>query len=126
MKKTTPMKKYFTSMARKNSGFTLIEVMMALLIMGVAAACSYDILRTGLIRAKHLQAETREKREAAIALALLSRDIRSAFLNSDQAGIRFVGHHDDLGDRLDFYRTGGAINAEPQIEPVSYFLSENR
>lgn len=119
------MKKHSKRYARPN-GFSLLEVLIALAIFALAAACSYEALRGSLLRFKSIQVQTVERRETAIALALLAKDIRTGYLDSDNPQSRFVGHVDDLGGHLDFYRTTSLKQSEFKNEPVAYFLTENR
>lgn len=110
---------------RRTEGFTLLEVLIALAILGLAASCAYRVLQTSLLRFRQLSRENRGQREAAVALALLSRDIRSALVLSERPDTIFAGHPEALGDRLDFSRAVGGSSPDLGVSTVAYFIDED-
>lgn len=105
-----------------NKGFTLIEVLMALGIMTLAAICAYDFLRSGLLGFRTLEKESIVQRESSIAFALLSRDLRSSYLSNDDPQTRFVGHPMADGDQISFVRMAGSPDRDPKKESIRYEL----
>lgn len=110
---------------RRTDGFTLLEVLIALAVLGLAVVCAGRVLQTSLLRFRRLSRDNRGQRETAVALALLSRDIRSALVLSERADTLFAGHHEAFADRLDFSRAGRLPAPNLPISMVSYFVDED-
>ncbi len=86
---------------KQSKGFSLIELMIALVVLGFAVAAGFSALRSGLDRLTRLRDAADRDGDAAIALALLAKDARAAMLD-DARPTLFVGYHDDATgkDRL--------------------------
>lgn len=116
MKLKRPLKSFRSHV----DGFTFVEVMIAVSIVTLAAVCSSDVLRTGIDRYRKFEARTLARREAAVALQVLARDVRSAFFSGDDPEFWFVGAQNGEYDRLEFFRCGGSIETDPLVESVVF------
>src|SRR5438552_1577887 len=88
-----------------SKGFSLIEMIIGLMILGLIAIASHDILKTSATRLKKLHELNDNETEGRTALALMKKDLRCAYLSSDLPNTIFVGRKDGT-TRLDFIRTG--------------------
>ncbi len=98
---------------------------MALSVLGLLTIATYDILRSGLWRLQRWSSDVLTQDETAVAIALLSRDIRSAYLSNDKSETYFVGTPSSgpKNNRVDFTRR--AADSETNQNPlweVGYFL----
>lgn len=107
-------------------GFSLIEVLLALVVLLMGAAAGRQALRAGMDRFKQFENRAVSQDEAAIALAVMARDIRCAFLDGADNLTAFAGRRDaQTGfDRLDFVRTASGGADETKNE-AGYFLQRN-
>jgi len=98
--------------ARTNRAFTLLELLVAMVLMVVTASCLYTALYTGFRAHRSALSAVEPTARAINAIELLKQDIRGilppddavlagAFLGVDSAGIKGV----DV-DSLEFYTTG--------------------
>lgn len=79
------------SVTSSNRGFTLLEVLIAVVLMGILAAALYGSY-FAVVRARDRSAEgMEERRELGMTLDLLRREIASSIYNSgDKKRLRFV------------------------------------
>lgn len=82
--------------ARRQAGFTLLEMLIALVIMGVLAVSVYSTLRISFRARKSALAAVGPARSAATALSLLRRDLESALQPKGLLAGEFVGE-DEVG-----------------------------
>ena len=110
---------------RRTEGFTLLEVLIAFAVLALTASCAYSVLQTSVGRFRRLSRENRGQREASVAVALLSKDLRSALVLSERPDTLFAGHHEALGDRLDFSRAGGLPAPDLAVSFLAYAVDED-
>ena len=119
---------------RSSAGFTLLELLVAMGLMMVAASCLYTALYTGF-RAHHSAISAVEPTSLAInVIELLKQDIlgvlppgsglAGAFIGTDSAGLRGVDN-----DELAFYTTHVFANEEQiagGLGKIELLLEEDR
>jgi prepilin-type N-terminal cleavage/methylation domain-containing protein len=105
-------------------GFTLLELLISLTVFGVVAGIVYAVLSFCSRAVEKGEARSTENQRARAALALLSRQLRSAYPLSIQAeGATFVYFFGDP-DGLSFISAAGRPEAGG-LEKVTYFLRED-
>jgi prepilin-type N-terminal cleavage/methylation domain-containing protein len=92
------------------SGFTLLEMLLALAIMAVLSTALYASLHTGFDARSRAEASVAPTRAVAVALEMIGRDIASAlpptgilagaFTGSDATGATASGLNGTGGDRV--------------------------
>ncbi len=81
---------------RRNSGFTLLEVLVAMLLLVIVAGALYSSYFT-VLRARERSAEgSEQRRELRGTLDLLRREIDGAFYRTDDKRLRFVVEDRDV------------------------------
>lgn len=93
------MKRHFGLQAERR-GFTLLEVMVSLLLVGMVAAGIGLALRTGLEASDRIRERTEIHAEARGALDLLGSDLSAAFLSGvNPEETLFVAQQPEVSDR---------------------------
>lgn len=77
----------------KKNGFTLIELMLATLILAIIIPAVYAAFRTGLSAWQRAEKEGEFYDEARLAFGGISRELRSAFITEEMG---FAGGQDSL------------------------------
>lgn len=104
----------------KNAGFTLVEVMTALAILGFAVAGAASAFGSFTRRFDERARETRGHASASLALSHLERDLRSAVVDADNTETGLIGRPDG---HLQLTRTS---SGDPDsIVTVHYSLRKN-
>lgn len=110
---------------RDSRGFTFLELIISLTIFSLVALIVYATLNLGARAADHGEARTVENQRARAALALIARQLKSAYPLSLQAeGETFLYFYGEP-DEISFISAGG----RPEIgglEKITYFLREER
>lgn len=77
-------------MSRRQSGMTLIELLIAVGILAVLALLSSTLLGTSLENQKHLRASSRSLEELALSVTLIQRDLEQMLnrIGRDEYGTR--------------------------------------
>jgi hypothetical protein len=102
---------------------------MALAILGLLAIGTFDVIRNGLWRVKRWSDDAATQGDQRVALALLARDIRCAYLSSDEEHTYFAGTPPtgSYNNRIDFSRrAAGDDAADDPVWEVGYFLQPGR
>ncbi len=109
-------------MKRSCRGTTLVELLIALGILALAIAAGHAALRAGSLRYRQIRRETEVSARRDRALAHLARDLRCAYLTSEETETFFVGRRDfpPESSRLHFYRAAPSEGRD--IEEVEYRL----
>ena len=99
-----------TTTRRKASAFTLLEVLVATLLIAILAGSLYASLSIAFQARRHALADVVPSRKAALTLELLSEDLRSAMVPNGRLAGAFFGTDDQDGhgrdsDSLEFYCT---------------------
>lgn len=89
------------------NGFTLVEVLLALTVLGFVAAAAHSAVGAFLRRFDSLTTDVGHRNAADLALILMERDVRSAFVSSEREWTGFAGRPGAAGDRIDFSRSDG-------------------
>ncbi|NOY25916.1 MAG: prepilin-type N-terminal cleavage/methylation domain-containing protein [Oligoflexia bacterium] len=97
--------------AHGTGGFTLLEVIVALGILGVIAALAFSALRGSLNARDFMEGEEEFSRSAGTALDRVSRDLELAYLTSNTSAIAtyqtvFIGKDGNQLDELWFATLG--------------------
>ncbi len=114
---------------RRTAGFTLLELLVAVAIFGLASALAYGGLR-GVVRAREqLQQQSTQLQRLQFAVGLIERDLRAAVERPVRDGYSALQPALQLrGDRIELSRIGRA-NAlampRAEIERVVYQLDGN-
>lgn len=114
----------------KNSGFTLIELMISAAVASIILVASYACLNAGVASQKIIEPRTEILQSARVAMSVMAADLRSACkLDPD---FDFVGETRTIGemeaDNLDFathHYMPRRLN-EGDYCQVSYFISKSR
>ncbi len=105
------------------SGFTLLELIISLTIVGLVAVLIYATLNIGAGAADRGEVRSRENQRARAALALIGRHLKSAYpltLQGEQGSfVYFFGEP----NALSFISSAGRPEAGG-LEKVTYFLRE--
>lgn len=112
------------SLLNNSPGFTLLELIISLTIVSVVAVMIYTTLNIGARAAAHGEARSIENQRARAALALIARQLKSAYPLSLQgeegAFVYFFGEPKELSF------VSGAGRAEAGgLEKITYFLREH-
>lgn len=107
----------------KQSGFTLMELLVAMSLMIVASACLYSSLYTGFKAREVAERKLKPLQAAQIALDLIEQDLRGAVVGPEEdpnilAG-PFIGENDRTGTNIDsdiltFYTNNHEINNDEE------------
>jgi hypothetical protein len=109
----------------QSSGFTLVEALLAFVVLGLAASAGYEVLRGIIGRYQTFRDDSVVSGSLSIATALLARDLRGAYVSVDQRQTLFFGRpsSETPGSLLDFCH----FQSTQHVSEVGYFLkrSEN-
>jgi len=107
----------------KNKGFTLIELIIAMLIFSIVAVAIYSTFSTGLIAWRKGEESSRSYQNARLILNKMALELRNAFFYSN---IKFVGKANELyfATFLPFSSVPG-IDHQLQLYRVAYHLDNN-
>ena len=82
--------RWHLSAISRNSGFTLLEVLLAVVLLGILTTALYGSY-FGVIRARdRSMAGMESRRELAVTLDLIRREVSSALFNRGDKSLRFV------------------------------------
>lgn len=84
-------------MAKRNS-FTLLEILVAMAILGVVIAVLYTSFRGGTSSWKAGDARSQRCQNARAALEIMSREIKQAFTRTGSTTLRFQGNNSTWTD----------------------------
>ncbi len=115
------MKRHLKSCVDLRSGFSLVELLLTLALLGLAAAAGYSALRTAAVRLDGIIDRAVHESDEAVAAAIIARDIRSACLSGDDGRTYFSGHARGAEPQLDFTRAA----VDPNIMEVEYAAKKN-
>jgi general secretion pathway protein J len=116
----------------RNSGFTLLEVLIAVVLLGILTAALYGSY-FGVIQAREsASAGMESRRELGATLDLIRREVSSALFNSSDKRLRFVvedrdnfGAHSSTLTLTSLAPTSGLTNrSESGIIDVTYQMAE--
>ena len=101
------MSRLLPQRARSRSGFTLLEVLIALGILVVMTAMAWQVVASAIQMRNYLEHENELERSAKVALNRVSRELSLAFLTSNTAAVNtyrtvFIGQDNDDTDVLWF------------------------
>lgn len=113
---------------KNNHGFTLVEMLIASVILSLVVSTVYFTYRTAVNNSRNLQNKLELYQNAQAALDTISSDLRGAFkeLKGDKAGIAFVTSQADprLGERniglsaVKYYLQEGLVREEKLPEDL--------
>ena len=88
---------------RARSGFTLIEVLVALGVMVIIAVLTWETVAGALMMRDYLEEEDELERSAKVALQRISRELSLAYLTENTAAVNtyrtvFIGQDNDDTD----------------------------
>ena len=111
-----------------NSGFTLVELLLAVMLLGIMMSIVYGVLITTLKGQKQIEVITQSSEIGPSLLAQIRQDLEGAFL-PDEQGTYFMGFNraGSTGDRdrIDFITTRLAYGAElAEEEPAFHSVNE--
>lgn len=91
----------------RQAGFTLIEVMVALAVMGLIASLAWGTMASSIEMRNYLELDQIVEREARATLARLERELNLAFLTENSSAVNtyktvFIGKDEDDTDTLWF------------------------
>ena len=86
-----PLKSSNVRIRKSGSGFTLIEVLVALSIMAIILTTLFQAFRSTMTAIEIVDRETEVYRMARISLELMADDIRSSYFREDDPGTGFFG-----------------------------------
>ncbi|MDD2900630.1 MAG: type II secretion system protein GspJ [Desulfuromonadaceae bacterium] len=104
----------------RNSGFTLLEVLIAVVLLGILSTALYGSY-FGVLRARERAASGMEsRRELGATLDLIRREVASAQFNRTDKRLRFV-----VEDRDNFGAPWSALELTTLAPPAGQVLSES-
>lgn len=104
----------------RNRGFTLLELLIALVLLGILTTALYGSY-FGVIRAReHASAGMESRRELGATLDLIRREITSALFNRTDKRLRFV-----VEDRDNFGASASALELTTLAPPAGQGRSES-
>jgi prepilin-type N-terminal cleavage/methylation domain-containing protein len=110
--------------SNKASGFTLLELMISLTIVGMVSVMIYAALNIGARAAAHGEARSVENQRARAALALITRQLKSAYplsLQGEEGSfVYFFGEATELS-----FVSGAGRPEVGGLEKITYFLREH-
>lgn len=117
--------------SRNNSGFTLLEILIAVVLLGILTAALYGSY-FGVIRARERASSGMEaRRELGATLDLIRREVSSALFNRSDKRLRFVVEdRDNFGasastlELTTLAPPGGQSRSESGIVNVTYRIAE--
>ncbi len=108
---------------REGRGFTLLELLISLTIFSLVALIVYVALNLGVRATDRGETRSIENQRARAALALIARQLKSAYPLTLQAEGETVVYFRGEADALSFICAAGRPEAGG-LEKVSYFLRE--
>lgn len=108
------------SVTSRNSGFTLLEVLIAVVLLGILSAALYGSY-FGVLKARDRAAAGMEsRRELGATLDLIRREVSSAVYHNTDKRLRFV-----VEDRDNFGVPSSALELTPLTPPSGQTRSES-
>lgn len=108
------------SSTSRNSGFTLLEILIAVVLLGILTAALYGSY-FGVIRARDRASSGMEsRRELGATLDLIRREISSALYNRSDKRLRFV-----VEDRDNFGASSSTLELSTLAPPAAQNRSES-
>ena len=112
--------RWYLSAISRNNGFTLLEVLIAVVLLGILSAALYGSY-FGVLRARDRAASGMEsRRELAATLDLIRREISSALVNPTDKRLRFI-----LEDRDNFGTPASILELTTLAPPSAQTRSES-
>ncbi len=123
--------KWHLSDISRNSGFTLLEVLIAVVLLGILSAALYGSY-FGVINARdRASAGMESRRELGATLDLIRREVSSAQFNRSDKRLRFVvedrdnfGSHSSTLELTTLAPPAGQSRSESGIVVVTYMIAE--
>lgn len=113
-----------TSIPHYERGFTLLELIISLTIVGAVSVMIYAALNIGARAATHGEARSVENQRARAALALITRHLKSAYplsLQGEEGSfVYFFGEATELS-----FISGAGRPEVGGLEKITYFLREH-
>lgn len=108
------------SVISRHSGFTLLEVLIAVVLLGILAAALYGSY-FGVVRARERASEGMEsQRERGATLDLIRREVSSALFNRNDKNLHFV-----VEDRDNFGTAASTLELTTLAPPAVQLLKES-
>lgn len=100
-------------------GYTLIEMLVAIIMFALISVATAFLLTAALRGQADLRRTAADAQEARALLAVITRDIRSAFVVTDSASTYFVATGADSGPILQFTSLASRLLPDPTGSGVS-------
>jgi len=111
-------------------GVTLMELLVASVILSVSMLGAYQASRSALFASRHVERQDRADREARSLFETIGRDLRCAVVAEGRPEMSLTGQSAEAGgERLSFATLSGDVSsawrpgARPALRRVSYALS---
>lgn len=118
---------------RRQQGFTLIEVLIAVAVLGIMMMLAWTTIRGAVEAQRNLQVSQERDSEIRVGLARMVRDLSSAYIsaNEEQSVLErrtmFIGKSEGTVDELRFSSMAHSVlwaNANESEQTVITYLSE--
>lgn len=119
---------------RRQNGFTLLEVLVALGVMVLIGAMAWEAMASGLMMRDYMESEDEITRSARIALDRIERELSLAFLTQSTTAVNtyqtvFVGEDDADTDQIWFatksHRRRYANSRECDQAEITYWTEDD-
>ncbi len=109
---------------KKNSAFTLIEILIVVSIFSLLIISVYSVFRTGLASNEKIEKAGRFFQGVRLSMNLMETDLKNAF-NYSKADSNFIGSNNSVqfSAVCDEYEKSGAIYSD--IKHIGYELSDD-
>lgn len=107
-------------------GYTLIEMLVALIIFALISVATGFMMSSALRGQAQLAARTSEAQEVRALMALLTRDLRSAYVVTGSPSTYFVASGADSGPMLQFTTLAPRLMQDPYALLQTYDEQEQR
>ncbi|MCK5654771.1 MAG: prepilin-type N-terminal cleavage/methylation domain-containing protein [Candidatus Aureabacteria bacterium] len=109
-----------------DEGFTLIELIIAVLIAALVVSAVYGSFQAGLNSWKNAQFKIELYQNARVALEQMSKEIRGGFISDKNSYYKFIGkdaaYRDRDADVLDFISTSSGLDG---LCEIGYFINDD-
>jgi prepilin-type N-terminal cleavage/methylation domain-containing protein len=111
------------------AGFTLLEVLLAVTILGIVLSMVYMILISTLQARDIIQSKSEVDRVANRIISIISSDLQSTYLYQLEDKSSFIGKKTGSGAEIHFVTNKDSLiygsNTRSDLSEISYFLSRN-